>query len=260
MPRPPRLNLVGLYHIVNYGVAREHVYRCDEDKKMFLDVLCKACKIYKIRVHDYCLLGDYYHLIIETTEENLSIFMRQVSSNYAIYFNKKYDRNGHLWQGRYKSWFIIDEKYLHDMFRYIEHKPIEEKVSTTIGEYPFTLLSTLLNKNQKVISCAKSSKIKKELKNINFKTLLEIPLSPIEIKKLKVQQKKKIKKEGFTVTQERQKTIKEHFISSNTKESRDMAIIEAVEDGYRQADIARYLELTPSLISKIVASFKKDIS
>ena len=257
MPRPPRLNLVGLHHIVNYGVAGEDVYRCDEDKKMFLDILCKACKIYKIRVQDYCLVGNYYHLIVQTKEENLPIFMRQVSSNYAIYFNKKYDRYGHLWQGRYKSWFIIEQKYLYYMFRYIEYRPIEDKISKTIGEYPFTLLHTLINKNQKIISCARSSRMKKEIDNSNLKSLLEIPLSPIELKALKIQQKKKIKKEGFSVTQERQNTLKEHFIDTDTKTSRDRAVLKAIEDGYKQADVARYLELTPSLISKIIASQKK---
>lgn len=258
MPRPPRLNLVGLHHIVNYGVAKEVVYRCDDDKKMFLDVLCKACKIYKVKVHDYCLLGDYYHLIVETKDENLPIFMRQVSSNYAIYFNKKYDRNGHLWQGRYKSWFIIDEKYLYDLFRYIEHKPINDKVSQKIGEYPFTLLSTLLNKDQKIVSCVRSSKLKKEIQNDGIKALLEMPLTQKELKALRIEQKKKINKKNFVLTQEKQNTLKEHFINSDSKESRDDAVMQAIEDGYRQADIARYLQLTPSMISKIVAIQNKN--
>jgi len=258
MPRPPRLNLVGLHHIVNYGVAKEVVYRCDDDKKMFLDILCKACKTYKVRVHDYCLLEDYYHLVVETKDENLPIFMRQISSNYAIYFNKKYDRYGHLWQGRYKSWFIIDEKYLYDLFRYIEHKPIEEKMAQKVGEYPFTLLATLMHTEYKLILCARSSKLKKEIGNREFQALLEMPLSPKELQSLRIEQKKKISKKNFVVTQEKKSTLKEHFINSNDKESRDYAILQAIEDGYRQADIARYLQLTPSMISKIVAMYTKD--
>ncbi len=258
MPRPPRLNLVGLHHIVNYGVAKEDVYRCDDDKKMFLDILCKACKIYKVKVHDYCLLGDYYHLVVETKDENLPIFMRQVSSNYAIYFNRKYDRNGHLWQGRYKSWFIIDEKYLYDIFRYIEHKPIDDKVTQKIGEYPFTLLATLINKEQKIISCARSSKLKKEIQNDGVKALLTMPLSQKELQLLRIEQKKKINKKNFIVTQEKKNTLKEHFYHSHDKVSRDNAVMQAIEDGYSQADIARYLSLTPSMISKIVALQNKN--
>jgi REP element-mobilizing transposase RayT len=82
-------------------------YKCDEDKDKYLEILCKACRTYKVNVHDYCLMDNHYHLLIETTSENLSLFMRQINSNYAIYFNKKYKRTGHLWQGRYKSSIFI---------------------------------------------------------------------------------------------------------------------------------------------------------
>jgi len=147
MARRPRLDMAGFHHIVNRGVARDNVYKCDEDKEKYLEILCKACKIYKVNVHDYCLMDNHYHLLIETTSENLSLFMRQINSNYAIYFNKKYKRTGHLWQGRYKSWYIVNKKYLYDLFRYIEHNPIEAKITNKIGEYRFTLLATVLNDN-----------------------------------------------------------------------------------------------------------------
>ncbi|WP_415398509.1 hypothetical protein [Sulfurimonas sp. CS5] len=54
-------------------------------------------------------------MLIETTKENLSIFMRSVNANYAKYFNKKYSRSGHLWQDRYKSKCIISENYLYTL-------------------------------------------------------------------------------------------------------------------------------------------------
>lgn len=57
----------------------------------------------------------HYHLLIESTKENLSLFMRQINSNFVIYFNKKYRRTGHLWQGRYRSWYIINEDYCIDI-------------------------------------------------------------------------------------------------------------------------------------------------
>ncbi len=69
--------------------------------------------------------------------------MKQVNSNYAIYFNKKYKRSGHLWQGRYKSWYIINQEYLYTLFRYIEHNPVKAKMAQNVGEYIFTLLGTI---------------------------------------------------------------------------------------------------------------------
>ena len=160
MARRPRLDMAGFHHIVNRGVARDNVYKCDEDKEKYLEILCKACKTYRVNVHDYCLMDNHYHLLIETTSENLSLFMRQINSNYAIYFNKKYKRTGHLWQGRYKSWYIVKEEYLYDLYRYIEHNPIEAKITQKIGEYPFTLLATVLRDDLEIIPCAKHSQIK----------------------------------------------------------------------------------------------------
>ena len=85
MPRRPRIDFAGFHHIINRGVAKTDIYLCSDDKKKFLEILCKACKVYKVNVHDYCLMDNHYHLIVELTQENLSLLMRQINSNYAIY-------------------------------------------------------------------------------------------------------------------------------------------------------------------------------
>ena len=255
MARKPRLDLPGFHHIVNRGVARGKVYRCNEDKKKFLEVLCKACKVYKVNVHDYCLMDNHYHLLIETTNENLSLFMRQVNSNYAIYFNKRYKRSGHLWQGRYKSWYIINEAFLYTLFRYIEHNPIKAKMSQSIGEYPFTLLATLLNKEQEVIHCAKHSKLKKEYHHEGIQELLEKPLSNKEQKELEAEQKKKIVQTEHEFRQTKEITLEKHFQNSIDLSSRNTAIIKALDDGYGQAEIARYLDVSAALVSHVFRSF-----
>ena len=96
MARRPRLDLAGFHHVVNRGVERRKIYKSSEDKDKFLAILCKACKIYKVNVHDYCLMDNHYHLFIETTSENLSLFMRQINANYAIYFFKMGSGNNPL--------------------------------------------------------------------------------------------------------------------------------------------------------------------
>ncbi|MFA5214415.1 transposase [Sulfuricurvum sp.] len=106
MARRPRLDMTGYHHVVNRGVARSNIFTSSSDKDKFLQILCKVCKLYDIIVHDYCLMGNHYHLLLETKQENLSLLMRQVNSYYAIYFNKKENRVGHLWQGRFRSWYV----------------------------------------------------------------------------------------------------------------------------------------------------------
>ena len=188
--------------------------------------------------------------------ENLSLFMRQINSNYAIYFNKKYKRTGHLWQGRYKSWYIVEEQYLYDLFRYIEHNPIEAKISNRVGEYPFTLLATVLNSNQKVILCAKHSQLKKEIEYEGIREHLEMALTDGELKELEIRQKKKIVQKEYRYGYDKEKTLKEHFGDVKNKEERNKAIIKALEDGYTQAEIARYLRITASAIAKVRRKFE----
>ena len=181
MARRPRIDFAGFHHIINRGVARTDIYLCADDKYKFLEILCKACKVYKVNVHDYCLMDNHYHLLIELTEENLSLFMRQINSNYAIYFNKKYKRSGHLWQGRYKSYYILNESYLFTLYKYIEQNPIEAKMSEHIGEYEFTLLATLLQNNLTVIECARHSQLTALLKEDGVLEHLQLNLNDDEL-------------------------------------------------------------------------------
>jgi len=254
MARRPRLDLDGFHHIVNRGVARNNIYRCDEDKEKFLEILCKSCNTYKVNVHDYCLMDNHYHLLIETTRQNLSLFMRQINANYAIYFNKKYKRTGHLWQGRYKSWYIINEEYLYSLFRYIEHNPLKAKMYSSVGEYPFTLLATLLNKEQDIIACAKHSKLKKEYHHKDIQELLEQPLSKKEQQELEEEQKKKIVEKEHAFKQTKETSLKQHFKNSNDLPSRNSAILKALKDGYTQGEVARYLDVSAALVSHVFRS------
>ena len=89
MPRRPRIDLPGYHHIVNRGVNRTNIFSDPDDKEKFMQILCKACRIYDVIVHDYCLMDNHYHILVENSQVNLSLFVRQLNSNYAIYYNKK---------------------------------------------------------------------------------------------------------------------------------------------------------------------------
>jgi DNA-directed RNA polymerase beta subunit len=182
--------------------------------------------------------------------------MRQINANYAIYFNKKYKRTGHLWQGRYKSWYIVKEEYLYQLFRYIEHNPIKAKISQTVGEYPFTLLATLLNSDQEVIKCAKHSKLKKEYHYEGVQELLKKPLSKKEQKELELEQKKKIVQKEHKFKQTKEIKLEKYFENISSLQERNLAIIKALEDGYKQAEIARFLNVSSALISYVFRSNK----
>ena len=254
MARRPRLDLAGFHHVINRGVERRKIYKSSEDKDKFLAILCKACKIYKVNVHDYCLMDNHYHIFVETTSENLSLFMRQINANYAIYFNKKYKRVGHLWQGRYKSWYVVNESYFYTIFRYIEYNPIKVRMAKSVGEYPYTLLATLLNSKLQLIPCAQHSKLKKELHYEGVQELLERKLSKKELKELEEEEKKRLVQTEHEWRREKVKSLKEHFGKSKDIQERNRAILKALDDGYTQGEVARYLGLSSAMISKIFRS------
>ncbi len=182
--------------------------------------------------------------------------MRQINSNYAIYFNKKYKRTGHLWQGRYKSWYIIKEQYLYDLFRYIEHNPIKAKITQKIGEYPFTLLATILDENREVISCSKHSKLKKEIEYEGIQEHLEMALSEEELNTLEKEKQKKIIQKEHEFRQEKSRTLQEYFDNVMTKNERNLTILKALDDGYKQSEVAKYLNISSAMVSKIFRGVK----
>ncbi|MBT5934181.1 transposase [Sulfurimonas sp.] len=105
--------------VINRGVNRCNIFNSDVDKDMFLQILNKSATLNKVIIHDYCLMDNHYHLLIETTKENLPVLMRTINANYAKYFNKKSKRSGHLWQDRYKSKYITSEDYLYRQWQKI---------------------------------------------------------------------------------------------------------------------------------------------
>ncbi len=253
MPTRLRVDLAGYHHVINRGVNRSVVFNNADDKEIFLQIINKSATIHKVILHDYCIMDNHYHLLIETTKENISIFMRIVNANYAKYFNKKYQRSGHLWQDRYKSRYIINENYLHTLMRYIEHNPINAGISQKVGEFPFTFASQIFNAK----SCYPCSNDSLLIHQFDIQTLhefLDSSMTENELEYLKEKEKHKVLKSNTGIVVKQVKKIEEHFIDVQNKEDRNFAILNAYYDGYTQVDIASYLKLSKSLISKVVKS------
>jgi REP element-mobilizing transposase RayT len=94
MARRARIEVVGKHHVVNRGVAQ---------MRIFEELMCFYAKSFGIVIHNYCLMYNHYHLLLEIQSENLSKFMRQLNMNYSSYSTKKNKCTGYLWQGRFKS-------------------------------------------------------------------------------------------------------------------------------------------------------------
>lgn len=139
MARPLRLQYPGaLYHITARGNERKSIYRTDEDRHVFIGLLVQAIERYQLILHAYVLMDNHYHLLLETTEANLSLAMRHLNGGYTSYFNRSHNRIGHLFQGRYKAILVEKESYLLELSRYIHLNPNRAKMKIKLEQYPWS--------------------------------------------------------------------------------------------------------------------------
>lgn len=133
MARPLRIEYSGaLYHISTRGNAQQKIFKDQVDQKTFLNLLTQVNKRYKWHCHAYCLMNNHYHLVIETEEATLSKGMRHLNGVYTQAYNGRHHRVGHLFQGRFKAILIEKETYLLEVCRYVVLNPVRAK----IGQQP----------------------------------------------------------------------------------------------------------------------------
>jgi putative transposase len=125
MSRPLRPEVLGaVWHITSRGNERQVVFQEDEDRERFLTLLGKVAGDFNWRVHAYVLMGNHYHLMVETPEPTLSRGMRHLNGVYSQAFNRRHDRVGHLFQGRFKAILVERESHLLELIRYVVMNPV----------------------------------------------------------------------------------------------------------------------------------------
>jgi putative transposase len=126
MPNKPRAFVPGVsLHVRQRGNNRCAIFGDDSDCESFLVMLEAATKRYGVDVHGYTLMTTHTHLqLTPSSEHGPSKAMKQLGVRYVLYFNRKYQRVGTLWTGRYKAKPITDERYWLTCLRYIEQNPV----------------------------------------------------------------------------------------------------------------------------------------
>ena len=125
----------GVYHIVLRGINRQDIFYDDEDFQRFLETLAKMKSDQQFDVYGYCLMSNHAHLLIKEKSDNISRIMSRIGSSYAWWYNRKYQRSGHVFQGRYGSECVEDDKYLLTVIRYIHNNPVKAGMEKNPGKY-----------------------------------------------------------------------------------------------------------------------------
>ena len=117
--RRPRITQVGgIYHIVTRTVNKEFLFKDDSDFQLLYNVIKKAKEKHKVKLYSYSMTHNHTHLCVHTPEQdNISEFMRDVNGQFAQQYNRKHNRCGHFWGGRYSSNLIeSDSHFLNTLF------------------------------------------------------------------------------------------------------------------------------------------------
>ena len=179
MPRKSRELLDGkiCHHIVQ-GINKEYIFKKEEDKKKYLNLLMKYYKDYEIDIICYCIMDNHIHLILHSDNiNNISSFMRMVNSIYAMYYNKKYNRVGYVFRDRFKSILIMTREQLYACIKYIHMNPVKANIVKNEGEYKYSSYNDFLNKtgflNQRILNFLflKPQNYIKKFKSIPYKDI-----------------------------------------------------------------------------------------
>lgn len=128
MARPLRIEFPGaLYHVTAQGNAQQNIFLDDEDRQQFLAVIARVVSQFHLLLHAYCLMDNHFHLVVETPKANLSKAMRQLNGVYTQAFNRRYQRVGHVLQGRFKAILVDQDNYQLELCRYVVLNPVRAK-------------------------------------------------------------------------------------------------------------------------------------
>ena len=120
------------------GNERKDIFRDDEDRKTFLNVIGEMSERYAVDIFAYVLMDNHYHLLLRTNHANLSKSMQWLALTYTRRFNNRHFRSGHLFQGRFKSIIVENDAYLMRLSCYIHRNPLRAGMVSRLSDYPWS--------------------------------------------------------------------------------------------------------------------------
>jgi REP element-mobilizing transposase RayT len=284
MARPLRIEYDGaLYHITSRGNDRKAIFKDDSDRELFLNTLARVTERFHWICHAYCLMNNHYHLVIETPDGNLSKGMRQLNGVYTQAFNKRHGRVGHVFQGRFKGILVQKDSHFLEVCRYVVLNPVRAKAVSHPGQWKWSSYRATAGTVQ-AHRCLTVDEILSHFgqrKSIARERYCEIVKAGIDTPSIweNLEAQSLLGVEGFAeglrhLVKDKQQireipkgqrlaarpSLKKLFSETrHGKVSRDRLIARAIADyGYSQMEVASFLSLHYSTISRIVADVGKE--
>jgi REP element-mobilizing transposase RayT len=148
MPRKARIDAPGaLHHIICRGIERRKIFNDDVDRENLLERLSTILKESSTPCYGWALIRNHFHLLLRTGNMPISVIMRRLLTGYAVSFNHRHRRHGHLFQNRFKSILCQEDLYLKELVVYIHLNPLRAKLVSEfkdLGKYPYAGHSVIM--------------------------------------------------------------------------------------------------------------------
>lgn len=128
----------GIYHVMTRGINKIDLFHEDKDRFKYYDILRRVKEKYPFKLHAYCLMTNHVHLLVEEDDYSISQVMKSIGIRYSMYFNKKNQRVGMLFQNRFRSETIDSENQFCTCARYIHNNPVKAGIASLPEEYSWS--------------------------------------------------------------------------------------------------------------------------
>ena len=239
MPRESR-NLIGSAFIHNMvqGINKEYIFQREEEKYKYIELMKKYSEKYQVLIIAYCIMDNHAHILTFSENiQNISLFMKDTNTEYAIYYNKTKNRVGYVFRNRFSSKSIYNQEYLLKCIKYIHMNPVKAGISKKEENYKFSSYKNYINKNGNVND--KLLEIVFNNEKDYLKIMNSINYEPLHLEKEDINLEKVLKK--FLV----QENIKiEQIQKDNLLIKKFISYLISNEYEFKKKDVAKILNIS----------------
>ncbi len=259
MPRDCRENqksYTGVYHVILRSINQQEIFYDNTDRRKFLKCIKETKEKYHYDLYAYVLMHNHVHLVIMDKEDKLSKIIQSLAISYALYFNKKYNRIGHVFYNRFKSKYVENLPYLLNIIRYIHFNPEKSGISQYSKYYwssyhEYSQVSRLIE-TEKVLKMAEMSKRNFEIFHIEYGKAKGYEKDDFEFENVKLSDEQAIKKIKQLLNIENIVSIQNEKV-----DERDRLIVQIARlEGIERKQLARILGMNERTIYRAIK--KKD--
>ena len=152
MPRQARKkSKTEVYHVMMRGINKQVIFEDLEDNRKFIKTLSTYRETSGYKLFAYCLMGNHCHLLIRADSESIEKAIKRIAGSYVFWYNRKYDRSGHLFQDRFKSEAVENDRYLLAVLRYIHQNPVRAGLCKNVADYEFSSYGEYLKSSSGIV-------------------------------------------------------------------------------------------------------------